>query len=69
MKFLLEKKKTGDSKIEKLICMWHDGGIDIPSFAFRDALLAVDSKNLSTQMLLNGFEGYVVKTVKVTMMK
>ena len=49
--------------------MWHDGGIDIPSFAFRDALLAVDSKNLSTQMLLNGFEGYVVKTVKVTMMK
>lgn len=69
MKFLLEKKKSGDSKIEKLICMWHDGGIDIPSFAFREALLAVDSKNLSTQMLLNGFEGYVVKTVKVTMMK
>ena len=69
MKFLIEKKKSGDSKIEKLICMWHDGEIDIPSFAFREALLAVDSKNLSTQMLLNGFEGYVVKTIKVTMMK
>ena len=69
MKFLIEKKKSGDSKIEKMICMWHDGGIDLPSFAFREALLAVDSKNLSTQMLLNGFEGYVVKTVKVTMMK
>lgn len=69
MKFLLEKKKNGDSKIERLICMWHDGEIDMPSFAFRDALLTVDSKNLSTQMLLNGFGGYVFKTVKVTMMK
>lgn len=69
MKFLIEKKKSEEAKIERLICMWHDGSIDLPSFAFREALVAIDSKNLSTQMLLNGLNGYVVKTVKATMPK
>ena len=69
MKLFIEKKKNSDAKIERLICMWHDGSIDLPSFAFREALVAIDSKNLSTQMLLNGLNGYVVKTVKATMPK
>ncbi len=69
MKFLIDKKKNGDSKIERLICMWHDGSIDLPSFAFREVLVAVDSTNLSTQMLLGGLNGYVVKTVKAAMPK
>ena len=69
MKFLIEKKKSGEAQIERLICMWHDGSIDLPSYAFRESLVAVDSKNLSTQMLLNGLTGYVVKTVKATMPK
>ena len=69
MKFLIEKKKRGEAKIERLICMWHDGSIDLPSFAFREALVAIDNRNLLTQMLLNGSSGYVVKTVKVTMPK
>lgn len=69
MKFLIEKKKSGEEKIERLICMWHDGGIDFPSYSFREALVAIDSKNLSTQMLLNGLNGYVIKTVKETMPK
>ncbi len=69
MKFLLEKKKSGDAKIERLVCMWHDGGIDLPSFAFREALLTIESKNISTQMIMNGFDGYVVMTVKATMPK
>lgn len=69
IKLLIEKKKNRDAKIERLICMWHDGSIDLPSFAFREALVAIDSMNLSTQMLLNGLNGYVVKTVKATMPK
>jgi len=67
MKFLIEKKKNGKARIERLICMFYDGSIDFPSFAFREAIVAIDSKNLSTQMLLNGLNGYVVKTVKATM--
>lgn len=69
MKFFLEKKKNGEAKMERLICMRHTGGIDLPSFAFREALVAIDSQNLSTQMLLNGLRGFVVKTVKATMPK
>ncbi|MBE7058928.1 MAG: helix-turn-helix transcriptional regulator [Ruminococcaceae bacterium] len=69
MKFLIEKKKSGEDEIERLICMWHDGSIDFPSYSFREALVAIDSKNLSTQMLLNGLNGYVIKTVKETMPK
>ncbi|MBQ4627862.1 MAG: hypothetical protein IJB44_02160, partial [Clostridia bacterium] len=69
MKFLIEKKKNGKARIERLICMFHDGSIDQPSFAFRESLVAIDSNNLSAQMLLNGLNGYVVKTVKATMPK
>ena len=69
MRFLVEKKKSGDTRIERLVCMWHDGSIGLPSFAFREALVAVDSKNLSAQMLLPGLTGFVIKTVKATMPK
>ncbi len=69
MKLLIDKKKEGESKIEKLVCMWHEGSIDLPSYAFREALVDIDSKNLSAQILLNGLGGYIVKTVKETMPK
>ena len=67
LKFLLEKKKNGDARIERLICMWHDGGVDIPSFAFREALLTIERANGHAQVLMNGLNGYIVKTVKATM--
>ena len=69
MKFFIEKKKSGDAKIERLICMWHDGSIDLPSFAFREALVTAEGSNFSAKMLLSGLNGYVVKTVKATMPK
>ena len=69
IKALLEIKKNEDSKIDRLICMWHDSSIDLPSYAFREALLSVDRTNFSTQILLNGLTGYIVKTVMATMPK
>ena len=67
IKLFIEKKKNSDAKIERLICMWHDGSIDLPSFAFREALVAAEGSNLSAKMLLSGLNGYVVKTVKASM--
>ena len=67
MKLFIEKKKNSDAKIERLICMWHDGSIDLPSFAFREALVTAEGSNLSAKMLLSGLNGYVVKTVKASM--
>lgn len=49
--------------------MWHDGSIDMPSFAVRKYLVDADRKNLSAGILMNGIESYVVKTVKSTMPK
>ena len=69
MKLFIEKKKNSDAKIERLICMWHDGSIDFPSFTFREALVAAESSNHSAKILLSGLNGYVVKTVKETMPK
>lgn len=69
IKALLEIKKNEDAKIDRLICMWHDGSIDLPSYAFREALLSVNRTNFSTKILLNGLTGYIVKTVMVTMPK
>ena len=69
IKALLEIKKNEDSKIDRLICMWHDSSIDLPSYAFREALLSVNRTNFSTKILLNGLTGYIVKTVMVTMPK
>ena len=67
IKLFIEKKKNSDAKIERLICMWHDGSIDLPSFAFREALVAAEGSNLSAKMLLSGLNGYVVKTIKASM--
>jgi hypothetical protein len=69
IKALLEIKKRGNARIERLLCMWHEGDLDLPSFAFREALLGVDSANASAKILMNGLTGYVVKTVKATMPK
>ena len=69
MKLFVEKKTNSDAKIERLICMWHDGSIDLPSFTFREALVAAESSNLSAKILLSGLNGDVVKTVKETMPK
>lgn len=67
IKLFIEKKKNSDAKIERLICMWHDGSIDLPSFAFREALVSAEVSNLSAKMLLSGLNGYVVKTIKASM--
>ena len=67
IKLFIEKKKNSDAKIERLICMWHDGSIDLPSYAFREALVSAEVSNLSAKMLLSGLNGYVVKTIKASM--
>ena len=69
MRFLSEKKKDGDAKIERLIYMWRGGCLDLPPFAFREALLDVDKANHWAQILMYGVSGYVVRAVKETMPK
>lgn len=69
IRFLSEKKKDGDAKIERLVYMWRGGCLDLPSFAFREVLLDVDKANHWAQILMCGVSGYVVRVVKETMPK
>ena len=66
-KYLIELKKNGDSKIKRIVAMWGNGGIDMPSFAFREVLLKVDESNASAEMLLMGLKSFVIKDVRSTM--
>ena len=66
---LLEKiKKSGDTEIGCVLCMWQDHGIDIPSYAFRESLCALDPKNSESLMFVMTADG--VAAVKMsTVMK
>ena len=38
-------KEAKDTEIDCVLCVWQDQSIDIPSFSFRERLLALNSKN------------------------
>lgn len=50
-----------DTRIVKLLTMWKNGQIDLPSLAFRKAILEMNSENKDTNILLQGKEGLIVK--------
>ena len=60
----LQEKK--DKKITKMVTMWKDGCVDLSSFDFRKALVAMDEYNLNTEILLQGAKDYVVKKLSIT---
>ena len=67
LKSLIQMKTRYGSRVKKLVYTWNDGGIDLPSYDFREMLLSVDERNASTEMLLGGLLGFIVKPLNVTM--
>ena len=67
LKSLIQMKARYGSRVKKLVYTWNDGGIDLPSYDFREMLLSVDERNASTEMLLGGLLGFIVKPLNVTM--
>ena len=37
--------ESKDTEIYRILCLWSDGGVDLPSLYFRDKLLQLDSAN------------------------
>lgn len=64
-----ELNTNSDKKIDKLVCMWNNGGIDLPSFALRDRLCKLDRENMTAKMLLQGLNALIVKEIGATMPK
>lgn len=49
---------ANDTCVSSILCMWGDGNIDIPSFAFRKILCELNPDNLNAGILVNTFNGY-----------
>lgn len=47
-------REDAQGRVEHILCMWHDGSIDLPSYAFRKALLSLNGENAWTQIFLLG---------------
>ena len=57
-----------DTAVEAMVTMWADGCVDLPSFRFRQKLVALDPRNLETEMPLMAAEGtYAVRTIGACM--
>lgn len=50
-----------------LICLWKNGEADLPSMALRRGLVALDSANADTLILLRGEHGENARTLSSTM--
>ncbi len=53
--------------VNKIVCEWAQGGLDVPSYDFRKMLCDLDGKNADTVMLLEGKDQLITKTVRQTM--
>ena len=62
----LIKEMNGDTTIKKLVCFL-GGGLDYPSYNFRDKLCKLDHANLNTLILMNGFSAPHANPLRVTM--
>ncbi len=56
-----------DTKIARVLCMWQDGGVDIPSFAFRQMLIQADSSNNDAGIFVSTADGFSVMRLENTM--
>lgn len=56
-----------NTEICYVLCMWHDKSIDIPSFAFRQLLLALNPKNSAASLFVMTTDGVSAVELSTTM--
>ena len=60
---VLENK--GNNSVKKIVCMWENGGIDVPSYDLMDKIRGINAENADAEILLNaGADSYVSKQIK-----
>lgn len=65
---LLERlKAVNDTKIHYVLCMWQDGSIDLPSFAFRNLLCAIHPDNSEALLFVMTDDGVSSVSLSATM--
>ncbi len=53
--------------VRRMLCLWIDGGGDLPSYAFRKSLLELSPANQDADILLLGTNGLNTRTLISTM--
>lgn len=67
-KSLLEQlTNANDTEICYVICIWKDGGIDLPSMAFRKLLCTLNSKNSEALIFVMTKDGISARIISSTM--
>lgn len=60
-------KANEDTEISYILCMWHEGSVDLPSYDFRKMLLQMDEKNANSEIFVLTDSGYQTKLLEITM--
>ena len=60
-------KDLNDTEIRYALCLWQDGGIDIPSYWFRKSLCTLDPRNTETLLFVMSTDGIGGIKVSTTM--
>jgi hypothetical protein len=53
-----ELEVSSDTEAEKIVCMWNNGTVDVPSYSFMQDLCKLDAKNRDARIILNSGEGF-----------
>lgn len=70
IKTLIAMKRQCGVRVGRIVCLVGKNGCpDLPSYAFREALVELEPSNLDAEMLLCGLNGFIVKPLRVTMPK
>ena len=64
---LNDLESNDDTQIQKIICFWANGGVDLPSWKFRKMLCELNIENQNAQMLLHGGTAFIVKSILQTL--
>ena len=59
--------RTKEREIRHVLCMWQDGSVDLPSFAFREMLCASQPKNADALVFVTAAGGVGTKLLSQTM--
>ena len=65
---LLERLRLhNDIVVDRILCLWQDGNIDVPSFAFRKMLCALSPKNTASGIFVQTETGFSTVKLETTM--
>ncbi len=60
-------KANDDCKIKRIVCMWHNGGIDLPCYDLRASLYSLSEENGFAEILLRDGNSFIAKEMKATL--